>query len=241
MSDERRYDEEEVAEIFRHATRETRRPEVGPGTGDEGSASSPGLTLAELQDIGEEVGIGRDIVARSAAALDVGPGRVQVTRRALGVPLAVSRTTPLPRSLTDEEWSRLVLDLRETFDARGKIREEAGFREWVNGNLHAMLEPTPGGERLRIRTRRSGGEVPILGGAGMIVFAVLIAVVTFATGTPLAEVLRETGILTILGGLGVGVGTVGLKRWSDERRAQIDAVSERVALMASRPLEGDDA
>ena len=238
MTDERRYDEDEMAEIFRRATREGRRPEVGAGTPDEPGSSARGLTLRELQDIGEEVGIGRELVARSAAALDVGRSEGKVTRRALGVPLAVSRTTQLPRRLTDDEWARLVLDLRETFDARGKIREESGFREWVNGNLHAMLEPTPDGERFRIRTRRSAGEVPIFGGAGMIVFAVLIAVITFATGTPLGEVLRESGILTVLGSLGVVVGAVGLKQWSDNRQAQMEAVSERVALMAGEP--GDD-
>ncbi|MEJ2541541.1 MAG: hypothetical protein P8188_16510 [Gemmatimonadota bacterium] len=235
MTDERRYDEDQIAEIFRRATQEAGRARLRPGDA-ESSPPAGGLTLDELQEIGREVGIDPAAVRRGAAALDrVSGGPGQVTRRAAFSPLAVARTTPLARPLTDQEWTRVVLDLRETFDARGTIQAQGGFREWTNGNLQAMLEPTPEGERFRIRSRKSAGEVPIIGGLFMVTLAVVVALITLATGTPLAEVLRETGILTALGGLGFVVGSASLKRWADTRQSQMAAVSERVALLAATP------
>ncbi len=73
-------------------------------------------------------------------------------RRVLGLPLGVGRTVELGRKLTDEEWDHLVVDLRETFDARGQVRQDGSLRQWTNGNLQALLEPTPTGDRLRLRT-----------------------------------------------------------------------------------------
>lgn len=240
MTDERQYSDEEVTEIFRHATREGGREAGSQAPGEErpGDTPSRDLTLREIQEIGEEVGISREVVARSAAALDAVRGGGEVTRRALGVPLAVSRTAELARPLTGPEWERLVVDLRQTFHARGVIREQGNFREWSNGNLHAMLEPAGDGERFRIGTRRSAGEFPIYMGAAMILFAILLGVITLITGAPLAEVIRETGVLALVGGMGFGFGTVALNRWAGERMEQMDAISERVALMAATPPTG---
>ena len=64
----------------------------------------------------------------------------------------MGRTVELPRALTDQERNRLVIDLRETFDAKGKIRDEGAFKQWTNSNLQALLEPTETGQRLRLRT-----------------------------------------------------------------------------------------
>lgn len=240
MTDERQFSDEEVAEIFRHATRQGGR-EPGsraPGEDPPAGTTSRDLTLREIQEIGEEVGISREVVARSAAALDTGMGGGEVTRRALGVPLAVSRTVELARPLTDPEWERLVVDLRQTFHARGVIRDQGSFREWSNGNLHAMLEPVGDGERFRIGSRRSAGEFPIYMGAALILFAVLLGVITLITGAPLAEVIRQSGILALVGGMGFGFGTVALRRWAGERMEQMDAITERVALMAASPPTG---
>ena len=230
MTDTHPYTEDEIAEMFRLATDEARR---SIGAGDRvGGPGSHGLTLRELQEIGEQVGIDRDLVARSAAALRHGADEGQVTQRVVGAPLGLSRTTALPRRLRDEEWDRIVLDLRETFDARGRIGRQGELREWTNGNLQAFLEPTPDGERFRIRTRKGAGEVPVIGGLIMMVFAVLVGVITLATGDPLAEVLRQSGVLMLVGGMGFGVGAVSLQRWSRERQAQMAAVSDRVARLA---------
>ena len=158
MSD-RRFNDEEVAAIFAKAT------DVRP-TSQRQLASSDGLTLAELQAIGQEVGIPPDRVAQAAAEMDLVSRAT--SRRFLGFPLGVGRTVELGRRLSEEEWERLVVDLRETFDARGTVRQEGSFRQWTNGNLQALVEPTATGHRVRLRTMNASMRAWMMGGLGMI-------------------------------------------------------------------------
>jgi hypothetical protein len=140
---DRRYSDEEVAEIFRSAAEGPRTPGLQLPYHD-------GLTLADPQEIGREVGISPDAVAKAANALDL-RGRV-VSRTFLGLPIGVERTVALNRWLTDAEWERLVVELREVFNAQGTLKSYGSLRQWTNGNLHALLEPTPTGHRLRLGT-----------------------------------------------------------------------------------------
>jgi hypothetical protein len=72
-----------------------------------------------------------------------------IFERAAGLPIGVGRTVELDRPRSDSDWERLVADLRETFEARGMVRYDGPFRQWTNGNLQALIEPTPSGHRLR--------------------------------------------------------------------------------------------
>ena len=58
------------------------------------------------------------------------------------MPVGVSRTVTSAGNFTEREWERLVVDLRETFDAKGAVKREGSFRQWTNGNLQALVEPT---------------------------------------------------------------------------------------------------
>src|SRR5688572_19040179 len=100
---DRRYRDDEVRQIFRLATTQK--------TSDLPSASAvDGLTLADIQSIGREVGIEPDLVARAALALDA-PASMP-PRTSLGMPVEVGLSVPLPRSLSDHEWEQLVAELR---------------------------------------------------------------------------------------------------------------------------------
>jgi len=98
MANERKYREDEVKEIFDFAVS---RDDVGrPAISDEG-----GLTLAELQEVGLEVGLEPGRIAEAALALDA--RREVLPRRAfLGVPISVGRIIDLPRALTDRVFCR---------------------------------------------------------------------------------------------------------------------------------------
>ena len=175
---ERRFDEAEVAAIFERATAR----EASSG-GRQLLPSGQGLTLGQLQDIGREIGIAPGDIAEAAGALEQ-PALVR-TRRVLGLPLGVERTVHLPRRLSDEEWERLVVALREVFDARGIVKQEGSLRQWRNGNLQALLEPTEGGQRVRLRTFK--GNAPVTMGAGAALFGVgavgfVLAVLNGGTG-----------------------------------------------------------
>lgn len=123
---ERRYDEQEVAEIFGRATEAQRALAPQLPSGER-------LTLVELQEIGRQVGVTADAVADAARSLDRHEPRFR--RSFLGLTIGVGRTVALDRRITTEEWERLVVVLRETFDARGSARSEGGLRQWTNGNL----------------------------------------------------------------------------------------------------------
>lgn len=94
---------------------------VTPSAGDwpEPFGRIEGLTLADLQDIGREVGISPEAVAQAAQSLEL--RRQAVTRSFLGLPIGVERTVTLNRWLTDARWDQLVVQLRETFRARGTV------------------------------------------------------------------------------------------------------------------------
>src|ERR1043166_1481093 len=117
---ERRFNEAEIAAIFERAA-------VAQQTRQHQLPSLEGMTLTELQEIGREVGISSELVAQAAKAIELG-GR-PTSRRFLGLPVGVGRTVDLDRTLSDDEWERFVVDLRETFDARGTVRREGSLRQ----------------------------------------------------------------------------------------------------------------
>src|SRR3989442_4893192 len=163
---ERRYNDKEIAAIFRAAADEGRQSPQREVARDEG------LTLAELQQIGGEVGISSDAVAQAARAVDVRLGAA--SRTILGLPIGVSRTVNLNRRLSDEEWERLVVQLREVFNARGRTRSDGPLRQWTNGDLQVLLEPIETGHRLRFGTVHGGARFSI--GSGIVVLGVATAV-----------------------------------------------------------------
>lgn len=148
---DRRYTDEEVAAIFRTAAEEPQSPPVHV-------PRSEGLTLADLQEIGREVGIPPDVVAHAAQSLDV-RGRA-ASRTLLGLPIGVERAVELNRWLTDQEWEHLVVELREVFNAKGTVRAYGSFREWTNGNLQALLEPRRRGRQMEAITTALSHPLP---------------------------------------------------------------------------------
>ncbi len=223
---ERRYNDDEVAAIFERAS----DSQNAGGGALPGSRGGDGLTLAELEDIGREVGIPAPLIQRAARSLDV--AERTGGRRMLGLPIGVSHTVDLERSLTDEEWHRLVVDLRETFDARGRLREDGPFKQWTNGNLEALLEPTPSGHRLRLRTLK-GSAVRLMSVGGiMLALSGVLTIEAAAQGDLLAKL---AGIaFPLLMGLGmVGVSAIRLPAWARLRRKQMQEVGERTALPAT--------
>lgn len=234
---ERRYTESEVAEIFEAATRDAGR---ALPSGEPSGESSGGLTLAELQEIAGEVGVSPEAVARGAAALEVRRGSDIQVRRTGGVPLGVSRTVPLARSMTQPEWERLVSRLRVTFDATGNVTDYGELREWRNGNLRVALEPDGEGARLRLQTRRAGWEsLPVAGGFGMGMGVVVL--MAGVLGGDVADKLPGAAALLAMGGGAWSYGFVALRRWARTRLAQFGLVAEEVtAAVSETPLPPDE-
>lgn len=217
MMDERRYEEAEVAKIFKAA--------ASPRASEERAlAPVGGFSLAELQAIGGEAGIAPERIAEAAAALDVRGGGAP--RRAyLGMPVSVARTVDLPRAPTDREWDMLVAELRETFGARGNDRSSGGIRAWTNGNLHAYLEPTETAYRLRLGTLKGDAVGLTRFGIFTLVAGLIVAILLFAE--VLDEDLSVFLILPVMGALALAMNAVRLPRWAREREEQMDHIAAR--------------
>src|SRR6266550_3035358 len=116
----------------------------------------------------------KEIAAIFRAAAEEGPQSPQ---------REVARDVNLNRRLTDEEWERLVVQLREVFNARGRTRSDGSLRQWTNGNLQVLLEPTETGHRLRFRTTHGGARAAIGMGFAFLGVTATIAVATALSGT----------------------------------------------------------
>lgn len=219
---ERRYNDEEVAAIFLRAAEE---PQAAPVR----VPREEGLTLRELQEIGREVGIPPDAVAQAAQTVEP-RGRAGI-QTFLGLPGGVERTIELNRRLTEEEWEHLVVELREVFQARGKLTSSGSFRQWTNGNLQALLEPTPAGHRLRLKTSHGVARAYMTTGVAILGVTAAVAIAS-AAGSQLANALPGVVLLSAIG-LGMfGSGALRLPGWARLRRKQMEDIAAGLALPA---------
>lgn len=236
MTDDRRYSRDEIQRIFETASRseEARRSDL----------ERSGMTIAELREIADEVGIPAERVEAAALELDRKPESGDVAAARSPTPptgahapptghFSVRYVAPLPRPLSETEWTALVADLRDTFEATGRVREEAGLREWRNGNLRVAVEPTPEGWRMRMAS--TGSRMRALATAG--------AVVTFTAAMGLVT-SHDPGSVPMIGG---GVALLGwsqyrLRGWARLRRAQMETLASRwAAALTAPPAEARDA
>ncbi|HET6679634.1 MAG TPA: hypothetical protein VFG84_00410 [Gemmatimonadaceae bacterium] len=222
----RRYGDDEAREIFSLAT-------TGSAPGQELTVESGGLTLDQLQRIGEEAGIEPSRVARAAARLDA-RGRPAPVRRSLGLPIELSRVVDLPRAPTDREWEQLISQFRTTIGGPGQSTVSGGLREWTYGDLHICVEPTERGEQLRIGTVNSGGMA--LNGLGIAtgLMATLMGAAVAAAGKPDKALV----VFGMFGGIALaafGANLLRSPRWAREHERQMEEVAENAVKLLSKP------
>jgi hypothetical protein len=225
MTNERTYGEDEVAAIFKAAAAQR-------GTGSTALAPAEGFTLAELQAIGGEVGLAPERVAEAAAAVDMRRG--SLVRREIGMPVSVGQSVDLPRAPTDREWEMIVADLRETFGARGKVGSRGEVREWTNGNLHAYVEPTPTGHRLRLRTTK-GNALALNRSAGAALATAVVWLMVLAVSGGLPEAIFLPLIFILTGSGALTFNALRLPGWAHEREAQMEGVAARARTLLAGP------
>jgi hypothetical protein len=217
---DRRFNEDEVAAIFRQAT-EAQSP------GQRQLPSGEGLTLAEVQEIGRQVGISPELVTQAAASLM--QAGTPTARKVLGLTVGVGRTVELGRKLSDEEWERLVVDLRETFGARGKVTTEGSFRQWTNGNLQVLLEPGANGQRIRLSTVNGNAVRMMWGGQVMFGISAILAAIALFGGANVADLWRAVDVALIGSGM-IGLGALTVSGWARVRRKQMEEIAGRLSL-----------
>ena len=229
---DRRYSDEEIAAIFQRAA-ESPEPQ---GTSIQ-SASGEGMTLAELQDIGREVGISPEAIDTAAKSLDLRPRAG--TRKFLGLTLGVERMIDLERRLTEDEWERLVVELREVFGARGTVSSSGSFRQWTNGNLQALLEPTRNGQRLRLRTTKGSFPTAMAAGGMMLFAGIFTAISTGLAGHLVGSAAIDAALFSAVGTGILGIASLRLPSWARLRGQQMEAITTRLALETGADVPED--
>jgi len=237
MSGLRRYNDDEIREIIRLAS----EVDAASGGGAVGAGDAQGMTLAQIQAIGAEVGLDPTLVARAAAEVGVASGQGDSGQRTLGVPTSVGHVVELPARLTDGEWDALVVRLRETFRARGKVIQDGGLRGWANGNLQVLEEPTPSGYRLRMRSVSGNAQGALVGGAMGVGLGVLIlALAQLGSGLSPGEGLLLGGLFSGGGAALMMQGKAGASRWIATRKAQFRELAGWTTVrIAGRPGNSD--
>lgn len=218
-----RYSDQEVAEILDHAaTTPVERPRA---------RHPAGLTLAQVQEIGAEIGLPADRVAEAALAVARRPSAAVRPRRLFGRPRSVHRVVHLDRNFSDEAWGRFVVELREAFGAEGTVTSHGPLKSWTAPNVAVHVEPD--GDGFRVRMQVTNVEVVEHALAGT---ALLLPAVTAGLALASGEI---TGAgVPVLATLGATLGALGavvlawawrrLPKWARGRAATLDALAGRI-------------
>jgi hypothetical protein len=160
-SGSRRYSEKEVGLILRKAT-ELQRAEP--------SALDPtGLTLAELQEVGAEVGIDPRYLQRAAAELE-GGGSPDVWAKLAGSPIAIVIERTLSGEFPESRFEELVPVMQVATVGQGNASAVGKTLTWssrsdTNTSSQQVLVASRNGETLiRIEERLAGFAGGVFGG-----------------------------------------------------------------------------
>jgi plasmid stability protein len=230
MSKERKYQDHEVREILDLAIGHEDAPAQSLPAGD-------GLTLHELQAIGREVGLPPDRITRAVAAFE-GRGESVARGTSLGLPISVGRVVSLPRTPSDREWELLIGELRTTFGGKGEVTSHGGLREWSHGSLHAFIEPTEAGHRLRLTDSVPAAVGGIAMGGMLLAFALLILVVLLGKDDPGSRLAVPAFFALVGGGLIAG-SVVALPKWAREQEKRMEHISSHAVSLLALPESRD--
>ena len=234
MSIKRRFSEKEIAQIFEEATR-------AQNAVNEQSGPLDGLSLDELKQIGASSGIDPKFIARAAAGFYKRPQQFPIQKH-MGIPIGVSRSIELPDTFSDQDWDQLVVDLRKTFKARGKIKQEGTFREWTNGNLHALVEPSTSGYELRLETKKGNMRGLLYAGiVYMVMSLIMFIAMVGGSDASLNFALLMSGIFLVAGIGMVSTVATSQPRWAKRREQQMEAICKRAVALGKADDDEMDA
>lgn len=217
---ERRFSEADAAEIFRRAAELEQ-------AGTQSLAAREGMSLAQLQAYGQEAGLAPALIA--AAARSLAQDRPPEMREVLGMPLGVRHVVELDAPMTDARWEAFVGELRDRFDARGTVKVDGNLRQWTNGNLSVMVEPTATGSRVRFSTNNARSRALMSAGAIQVAAGVVIGGVFVLQGTALANgAVLGMSFVTLMGATLFSMGAMPLGRWARTRADQFRELAQRL-------------
>lgn len=216
----RTYSQDEVREIIRRAAETTAEREKL-------QSDDSGLTMDDLADLATATGIDPRIMMDAARSLDR-EVEESFEKRLLGIKISAAHAIRIEGPFSEEDWQALVADCRSTFQAKGKVHETSGLREWSNGNLHVLVEPAGNDTIIRMRTLHGGAQRMAGAGMAMTIAVAVMLFTAFSEGRALGDLYGNV-MLLMAALLGAGALLVTrIRNWSRTRQTQMEALGRRI-------------
>lgn len=238
MSDEE-FDDVEVQRILERALDQQKSAER------RALVKGTGTSLPELRTIASEVGIDPRFIDSAAREVVVRRGAPPAKER-FGVPDLLRADRVIPEEIDDEEWMRIVEEMRAAFGMTGVVSSYARVREWHSGTSSAKeasiiqlrVETTDAGTAITLsqNTRQQTLLPTVLGmtfGAVAVTFAALVPFIGASTSAA-----AFIGV-NALGGAGIFAGGMGwVGRWARSRGELFERLLDRIELIAGTAERG---
>lgn len=232
------FTDEEVRTIMERAARQQQASEA------RGLKPGGGTSLESLEEIATEVGIDAGYVKAAARELtlkrDAAPAAT-----VLGVARRTDVVRVVPGTVSDEEWGRIVSEVRRMSAATGTVSEFGQVREWVSSHaapsagmpIQVRLEPVEGGTLISLGqdTLQAGMMPGVMGGSMMAAVVALMIVMGFngATGPLVLVTAIFAAIAVAMAGGGLLLG----HKYVERQSRKFEAAMDRIELIART---GDD-
>jgi hypothetical protein len=121
------------------------------------------------------------------------------------------------------------------------MTSEGSLKQWSNGNLRVLLEPTDAGHRVRFMTVK--GNAPWTVGGGLVLTAAGVIGEMTAVLTGVAHVVGLGASFGVVGAIGIGaIATTALRlpRWVRARKDQMEELGARVSAISLKPPPASD-
>lgn len=192
---------------------------------------SPRLSLDELKTAAAAAGIAPEFVEQ--AYLGAGEARVAApSERFLGIPTGVQRVRVLPGAISDAEWGRIVLALRDEIGEGGTAEQFGDVREWRRYQTALRFEPE--GETTRVTATGEWKGDAVATSLGSFLYAALALVpallIAFGAGGKGAPVFAVLFALMAVVHAAFGWGVV--RRRGPKRLATLDRALDAVERLA---------
>lgn len=150
--DQRRFDDDEIRRILETAVKQASARALGSGEG---------LTLAELKEVGREVGIPPERLEEAARALVV--RREEGPVRLLGGPLVLRVERRVEGGFAPGDTPEVLSVIRRAMGHQGQVQERHGSLEWSEkgdvGDRYVSLSPRDGGTAIEGAANLSNAAV----------------------------------------------------------------------------------
>lgn len=158
MDSSTRFDDDQIRRILTRAAERQEQADRALPAAEDGSRAGdhPGLTLAELQSVAQEVGIAPAHVQAAARDLKLRPAPSPERYRLIGIPTHTTDHRVVPGHPGDREWEAIVEALREEFRVPGTTSSFGDIREWWSSSVS-----TAGGIRLRLEPGDDGSAITL--------------------------------------------------------------------------------